>query len=184
MFRRRRMSNWSRVRFGQSKVDSRTTLCNSWTTISCSSLVDHVGSLSQLWMVLNATNGCIAALSSSARSAGSSTPDTATCNATNSPMGIFVYGRNYQGRNLTFFLCRRRKMHVCKICNKTLTRYEHLKRHLITHLKDKPYTCLTCNRGFNRSEHLANHSARCRGEMVHICDICNKGFNREDSLEV
>lgn len=82
------------------------------------------------------------------------------------------------------FCYSRRKIHVCKICNKTLTRFEHLKRHLITHLKEKPFSCQTCNRGFNRSEHLINHTGRCKGDRVHICNICNKGFNREDSLEV
>ncbi|XP_071052432.1 zinc finger protein 271-like [Onthophagus taurus] len=78
----------------------------------------------------------------------------------------------------------KRKLHVCKICNITISRDTNLKKHLMVHLKDRPYQCEGCTKGFNRSEDLDIHKNKCKGQKIYTCNICAKGFNREDSCMV
>ncbi|KAF9188853.1 hypothetical protein BGZ51_000263 [Haplosporangium sp. Z 767] len=58
--------------------------------------------------------------------------------------------------------------HPCKFqnCGWTFKRYEHLKRHMLVHSKERPYVCdfMGCNKTFSRSDnfsaHLRTHSKK------------------------
>lgn len=39
----------------------------------------------------------------------------------------------------------------CAVCNSTFRRPEHLKRHLRSHTKEKPFECTQCGRHFSRT---------------------------------
>ncbi|KAL1967885.1 hypothetical protein VTN77DRAFT_2302 [Rasamsonia byssochlamydoides] len=45
----------------------------------------------------------------------------------------------------------------CGICQTTFRRPEHLKRHLRSHTKEKPFECARCSRRFSRSDTLHRH---------------------------
>ncbi|EME78247.1 uncharacterized protein MYCFIDRAFT_7171, partial [Pseudocercospora fijiensis CIRAD86] len=50
--------------------------------------------------------------------------------------------------------------HPCHECGKCFTRREHLRRHAIIHLGQKPFACTVrgCTRAFYRSDQLLRHS--------------------------
>ncbi|KAJ5246207.1 hypothetical protein N7468_001190 [Penicillium chermesinum] len=45
----------------------------------------------------------------------------------------------------------------CEICNNTFRRPEHLKRHVRSHTKEKPFRCNHCGRYFSRTDTLHRH---------------------------
>ncbi|KAJ5832213.1 hypothetical protein N7474_000524 [Penicillium riverlandense] len=45
----------------------------------------------------------------------------------------------------------------CSICSSTFRRPEHLKRHMRSHTKEKPFECAQCGRHFSRTDTLHRH---------------------------
>ncbi|KAF7720306.1 Fungal Zn(2)-Cys(6) binuclear cluster and zinc finger C2H2-type domain-containing protein [Penicillium ucsense] len=45
----------------------------------------------------------------------------------------------------------------CNVCGSTFRRPEHLKRHLRSHTKEKPFECAQCGRHFSRTDTLHRH---------------------------
>lgn len=73
--------------------------------------------------------------------------------------------------------------HQCFECKKFFSRGCHLRRHMITHTKERPYSCEYCGNGFRRHEHLRNHIACCHqnrkkedNPQNYVCEFCSKSF--------
>ena len=80
-----------------------------------------------------------------------------------------------------------RSSHVCALCNKKFLSAAHLKKHQITHTKDRPFVCQTCLKTFRdkysadqcqlRHQGLAKLKPSARipwsqREIKFVCDIC------------
>ncbi|NWH73977.1 ZN783 protein, partial [Piaya cayana] len=52
---------------------------------------------------------------------------------------------------------RQRPMMKCRLCKKILSCAFSLRRHLQTHVRDRPYGCATCKKCFARRTHLLRH---------------------------
>lgn len=44
----------------------------------------------------------------------------------------------------------RKRVHVCKTCERAFNRLEHLTRHERSHTREKPFECVECKRKFAR----------------------------------
>ncbi|KAN0099851.1 hypothetical protein V8E51_013626 [Hyaloscypha variabilis] len=52
---------------------------------------------------------------------------------------------------------RVRPERACRVCKKSFSKSEHLKRHLRSHTKERPYTCTTCGKSYSRNDTLLRH---------------------------
>ncbi len=50
---------------------------------------------------------------------------------------------------------------TCSVCSETFRRAEHLKRHTLTHIDDKPHACLFCDSRYKRTDALRRHWKTC-----------------------
>ncbi|XP_039436521.1 zinc finger protein 431-like [Culex pipiens pallens] len=71
---------------------------------------------------------------------------------------------------------------ACQYCDKTFGRTTHLRRHILTHTKEKQYQCTVCSKAFARSDHLAKHESQHSGERPFKCELCDKSFKRAEHL--
>ena len=76
-----------------------------------------------------------------------------------------------------------RKLHYCKQCTKSFTRYGQLNNHICTHNGEKPYTCYKCGKGFTQSVHLKRHTQIHSGEKHFVCQQCGKRFTTSGELK-
>ncbi|XP_053191109.1 zinc finger protein 721 [Scomber japonicus] len=58
--------------------------------------------------------------------------------------------------------CKKRKLHICRICLKNFSSPYKLSRHLVIHSGIRPYKCPLCSKTFTQSNHLKVHERRCR----------------------
>ncbi|KAH8705088.1 hypothetical protein BGW36DRAFT_6772 [Talaromyces proteolyticus] len=69
----------------------------------------------------------------------------------------------------------------CAVCQATFRRPEHLKRHLRSHTKEKPFQCNQCSRRFSRSDTLhrheqSHHTPGAQGKLDYAHRITVKTF--------
>ena len=73
----------------------------------------------------------------------------------------------------------------CHICGKVFGDSTRIKRHLLSHSKEKPYKCHICGWGFhqkcNMERHLASHTREGEG---HACPRCNSWFTTKSVLSL
>ncbi|XP_037935842.1 zinc finger protein 26-like [Teleopsis dalmanni] len=84
--------------------------------------------------------------------------------------------RNKSGEN-------NREANRCHECNRTFSRHCHLRRHMLTHLAEKPHACPHCSKRFARSDHLKAHVLNVHNAKEFKCDKCDAAFAKSDSLE-
>ncbi|XP_039285289.1 zinc finger protein 37-like [Nilaparvata lugens] len=65
---------------------------------------------------------------------------------------------------------------VCKTCGKQFAHKSHLRRHVITHSREKPYKCGLCDKAYFRADMLVDHCRTHPGYKPHQCAICKKCF--------
>ncbi|KAF2896587.1 hypothetical protein ILUMI_09589 [Ignelater luminosus] len=106
----------------------------------------------------------------------------------------------------------KRNTNQCNVCKKQFINLKSFRKHLRTHIEDRPYKCKLCPRGFTEENYLNNHMRthmpedqkpyQCKlcskrfihttllnkhllkhsGEKPFVCKICNKGCYAENSL--
>src|SRR5579859_1511010 len=61
----------------------------------------------------------------------------------------------------------RKRVHVCKTCDRAFNRLEHLTRHERSHTREKPFECAECARKFARRYVLVPQSHQFWGNLGH-----------------
>ena len=80
---------------------------------------------------------------------------------------------------------RKKKTHICPICQNTFAQGSNLKRHMILHSGEKPYPCDQCDRSFTTAANLKAHRDTHKEKDIrnrYACSICNKAFLYKCSL--
>ena len=78
------------------------------------------------------------------------------------------------------------KTQHCAICSTECESLKALRRHTLTHTKERPYNCLQCPMSFKRSDSLKYHKDvvhEKRESAASYCRPCNKLFSRKSSYQ-
>ncbi|XP_045470208.1 zinc finger protein 2 homolog [Harmonia axyridis] len=72
----------------------------------------------------------------------------------------------------------KRIIHQCNACKKTFINLKSFRKHLRTHIEDRPFKCKLCPRGFTEENYLNNHMRTHMpdDQKPHECNVCNKRF--------
>ena len=76
------------------------------------------------------------------------------------------------------------RKHICKTCNKTLTRKNNLTVHMRTHTGERPFACDKCDDTFAQSSTLKAHMRAHTGERPFACDMCDQAFTQAGHLTI
>ncbi|XP_044743338.1 zinc finger protein 39-like [Chrysoperla carnea] len=77
----------------------------------------------------------------------------------------------------------RERNHLCNICGMGFQKMDDLRRHFLTHTKEKPYACTKCDKKYRRKYSLTTHISRTHlNERKHICSFCSQAFYNKDML--
>lgn len=72
---------------------------------------------------------------------------------------------------------------ICKICSKSFSKRDNLKKHEIIHRGEKPYLCEECGKSFARKQDLNVHRRYHSGVRPYACSLCDKKFHSYSGLK-
>ena len=75
-----------------------------------------------------------------------------------------------------------KKLYTCELCQKSYSRSNSLRRHLLVHTGEKAYACDLCDKKFSIKSYLTAHRKIHSGETPFGCTLCFKQFNRVSNL--
>lgn len=72
----------------------------------------------------------------------------------------------------------KRNINQCNVCKKQFVNLKSFRKHLRTHIEDRPYKCKLCPRGFTEENYLNNHMRTHipDEQKPHECKICKRRF--------
>lgn len=73
---------------------------------------------------------------------------------------------------------KQRPTNQCNVCKKQFINWKSFRKHLRTHIEERPYKCKLCPRGFTEENYLNNHmrSHIPDEQKPHECKICKRRF--------
>ena len=71
----------------------------------------------------------------------------------------------------------------CDVCGKMFATLWHMRRHHLTHTKEKPFPCDVCSKGFTTKQNLDCHRRVHTGEKPYTCYLCGKAFRQHSTLK-
>ena len=75
------------------------------------------------------------------------------------------------------------KKHKCEACGKEFHQSSHLRRHILTHVGQRPYACDICDQTFTQTSSLNRHLAVHSGDKKkHECESCHRRFVQASDL--
>lgn len=74
------------------------------------------------------------------------------------------------------------KMYRCDLCTKDFSYPKDLRRHMLIHLKIKPFACSECGKKYRQRYDLIDHIKVHTQEKPFRCDICGESFSKSKSL--
>merc|ERR1712179_719110 len=63
---------------------------------------------------------------------------------------------------------------TCKVCGKTGSRKDHMKRHAETHIEGMSHVCNICSKTFKNKNSLDVHVSYIHSNILYSCNICEK----------
>ncbi|XP_050310522.1 zinc finger protein ZFP2-like [Anthonomus grandis grandis] len=80
---------------------------------------------------------------------------------------------------------KKRVIGVCNVCKKKFRDMKFLRKHLRSHIEDRPFKCDQCSRAFTEENYLNNHlrSHLPEEQKPHQCSICKKRFFHPSMLQ-
>jgi len=76
-----------------------------------------------------------------------------------------------------------KEYHVCEFCDRRLTTYGSLIKHLQTHTAEKPYVCDVCSSAFPTNGRLLRHSRTHGSDKPFVCYLCYALFKSSGALK-
>ncbi len=90
---------------------------------------------------------------------------------------------NYEGEEISDEAPRKRR-HACKQCSKKFFLLHTLRKHLLTHSREKSYSCKLCKKQLGSKGALKTHQLIHTGDKLFKCEQCGKTCARRGDLKI